>query len=150
MKSANLTRGPSTDEGTFGTLSTSDGLLKFNTVELPWRSNARGKSCIPAGSYQCVWHKSPSKGWVYLLKGTEPRTDVLIHVGNWAGDVDKGWVSDLLGCISVGKGRAPLLPDQKKHPGAKLQQAITGSAPAIKALFAWGNTEPFTLNIVNA
>lgn len=145
MKSATLIRGPSTDQGTFGTLHTDDGLLEFNTLELPWRDNHADLSCIPAGTYQCVWHHSPSKGWLYLLTGTEPRTNVLIHSANFAGDVTQGWQSQLEGCIALGKGRGVL----NNRYNAQ-QQAVTNSRVACEQFYTWGNEEPVTLTIVDA
>lgn len=142
MKICTIIRGPSTDEGTFGILSTDDGLLTVNTLELPWRDNAKGHSCIPTGVYKAIWHKSPSKGWVYMLTGTEPRTDILVHAGNWAGDVDKGWQSQLLGCIALGKSEGKL-----KNDHGVLQRAILTSRMACNQFYAWANQEPVLITI---
>lgn len=142
MKSATLTRGPSTDQGTFGDFCTDDGAFRCDSIELPWRNNEKGHSCIPVGIYDCIWHQSPTKGWVYLLTGTGNRTDVLIHSANFAGDVDKGWQSQLLGCIALGMGKG-----QMKNASGKLQNAITSSRIACQRLYDWGDKQPFTLTI---
>lgn len=142
MKSATITRGPSTDEGTFGTLSTDDGLLTVNTLELPWRDNAKGHSCIPTGEYKAIWHNSPSKGWVYMLTGTEPRTDILVHSANFAGDTDKGFQSELLGCIALGK-----IDGKLKNSHGNLQRAILTSKMACNQFYAWGRQEPVLITI---
>lgn len=162
MKSATLLRKPHIAEGTFGTWQTDDGLLHFDSLELPWRDLNRDgigdprRSCITAGVYRCVWHHSPAKGWLYMLEHVEQRSDILIHPANFAGDVDQGWVSELLGCIALGYAVGKLQPDAEKHPGVRLQRALVrdgegrGSRDACDALNAWGAREPFTLQIIEA
>jgi hypothetical protein len=103
MRTATLTRIDSSPLGTFGWFRDRD--LQFRSLELPWHDNAPRISCIPPGTYLCRWHQSPSKGWVYRLDGTAPRSEILIHVGNWAGDVDHGFRTDSNGCILLGLTR---------------------------------------------
>lgn len=147
MKNAILQRMTQGDEGSFGLL-TAQGLESMRSLELPWRNNDKGKSCMPAGDYICVWHQSPSKGWVYMLTGTQPRSDVLIHSANWGGDIDKGWFTQLLGCIALGYAQGVLVP-----PGGKAQHALTrdskgrGSKDACDAFYAWGAKESILLSI---
>lgn len=136
MRIATLHREPTTDVGTFGILTTIDGLQLYS-LEPPWRDNARGLSCIPPGEYECSWHQSPRFGAVYRLGGTAPREEILIHPGNWAGDVRKGYVSDSEGCILLGLGRGILAA----------QLAITRSKPAVRALVDHFQREPFALRI---
>lgn len=88
------------DQGTFGAITV--GGVLFHTAELPWRDNHPRVSCIPAGSYLCQWHSSPRFGSCYKLYGTEPRSEILIHPGNYAGDVAKGFKSNVEGCILLG------------------------------------------------
>lgn len=145
MKSATLLRGPSTDQGTFGTLHTDDGLLEFDTLELPWRDNHADLSCIPAGTYQCVWHHSPSKGWLYLLTGTEPRTEILVHSANFGGDVEKGWQSQLKGCIALGKVMGKLT-----NMFGNAQNAVLSSRIACEQFYKWGDEQPVIINITEA
>ena len=134
MKVINILRGETSDEGTFGLLTT-DG-FHCHTGELVWNDNEKGKSCIPAGTYQCVWHNSPSKGWVYMVQDVPERDNVLIHVANYCG-TPPTYKSDLLGCIGLGLGFGQLLG----------QKAITSSGLAIQQFNALMNKEPFTLNI---
>jgi hypothetical protein len=89
------------DEGTFG-VATLDSDWTCYSLELPWRDNISGKSCIPPGTYECGWINSPKHGWCYKLKDVPDRTDVEIHSANWAGDADKGFKCQLLGCIALG------------------------------------------------
>ena len=140
MKQVIIIRQPSTDQGTFGFLYTEG--FSCHTLELPWRDNKRGLSCIPEGEYPCVWHKSPSKGRVYHITGTEPRADILIHSANFAGDKTLGWQTHLEGCIALGYRRGVM--DNKFD---KPQQAILVSKPAVNAFFSIMNKEPFKLTI---
>lgn len=102
MKKATLTRDLSTDEGTFGLLETDSGDV-FHTGELPWRNNDHGTSCIPAGTYICRWINSPKHGMCYQVTGVHGRDMIEIHSANWMGDKSKGFKSQLLGCIALGK-----------------------------------------------
>lgn len=87
--------------GTFGRLHL-DG-WECVTVEPQWRGNARGESCIPAGTYQLAMRESPvvartsggdfAHGWE--VTGVPGRTFIMIHPGNWARNSD--------GCVLVGR-----------------------------------------------
>lgn len=154
MKSATLLRQPSANDGTLGSFESDDGLLELVSLELPWRDldgNGIGdpqRSCINAGLYRCVWEESPRMGWTYHVQDVPGRSEILIHVGNFAGEVEDGWVSDVLGCILLGKSKGVLTPDQQKHPSAAPQRAVLHSHEAIDALVAWGAREPFMLHII--
>lgn len=136
MKAATLQRTDTSDEGTFGIL-TMEGGPELLTLEPPWRDNRKGYSCLPPGEYECLWHDSPHFGWVYKLQGTYPRTEVLIHAGNWAGDRIKGRKTDSQCCILLGLHRARL-----DH-----QQAVTMSRAAVGRLSDHFEREPFKLTI---
>lgn len=78
------------------------------TIELPWRGNAVGESCIPEGVYPMRKRRSGvverSTGGEYLF-GWEVcdvpgRTYIMIHPGNT--------IRDLEGCIAPGLGRGTL------------------------------------------
>ncbi len=149
MRTIILQREHSSDVGTFGHAHADDALLEFVTLELPWRDlNHDGlgdpqKSCITPGEYTCVWHQSPSKGWVYHVQNVVGRSHILIHAANWAGDVDKGWHSDLLGCIAPGTLRTNF-----ENPEGKVQEGIANSKLALRHLHEWGASEPFVLKIL--
>lgn len=154
MRSATLLRQPGSDQGTFGRFESDDGHLELVSLELPWRDkdgNGIGdpqRSCINAGLYRCIWEESPTKGWTYHVHDVSGRSGILIHVGNLAGDVEHGWVSDSLGCILLGTSRGVITPDQQKHPGHAPQQAVLHSHDAIDALVNWAQREPFLLHII--
>ncbi len=138
-----LTRGPSTDEGTLGTL-TGPG-LSLHTIELPWADNAPQHSCIPVGTYEADPFQSPTKGRVHLLKNVPDRSMIEIHSANFAGDVTKGWESQLLGCIAPGLGVGRL-----QNADGKMQMGVLHSKAALARLFEVTGGQPFTLTITAA
>lgn len=136
-----LTRGPSTDQGTFGELVL-DGGPALKSVELPWRNNATGASCIPVGRYRCELVNSPRFGRVYEVRDVPGRTNILIHAANFAGDKALGWHSELLGCIAPARR-----VDALTNPTGLVQRAGLESRPALAALMAWAGGLPFSLEI---
>jgi hypothetical protein len=78
------------------------GSLRWYVIELPWRNNQNKISCIPAGEYTCVIHHSVKYGRIWMLTNVEGRSYILIHSGNFAGDVNKGWQSHSQGCLIIG------------------------------------------------
>lgn len=135
MQTVRLTRQKQTDAGTEGFLST-DGFNCY-TLELPWRNNIRQKSCIPEGSYRCQITQSPRFGRVYTVTGVEGRGNILIHSGNYAGDVDKGYKTHVQGCILLGK-RTGYLGQQR---------GILVSRPAVSEFMTRMAGQPFLLEI---
>ena len=95
-----LIRLEESDSGTEGILSFGD-FFCF-TLELPWKENKKNVSCIPPGKYYCELINSSRFGRVYHVKDVSDRTNILIHAGNFAGDVSKGLKSDVEGCILLG------------------------------------------------
>lgn len=116
MRTATIVRGPSSDQGTPGILTTDSG-FKCVTGELPDRANLPMVSSIPLGKYICRKLPSPKFGNVYHVLDVEGRMDVLIHAGNFFGDKAKGFKSNVLGCILLGKEAVTM----------EGQQAITAS-----------------------
>jgi hypothetical protein len=149
MPALTLQRGRSTDEGTPGDLSGTG--LDCKTLELPWRDlNGDGlgdprQSCITPGEYLCEWKESPKYGWCYEVTGVKGRSHILIHAANFAGDVDKGYQSQLLGCIALGVSHG-LLTNKFGKP----QKAVIQSKRAIDAFHKAMREQPFTLNVLAA
>lgn len=134
-----LLRGRSTDQGTPGVLLREDGSRVFHSLELPWRENQRRVSCIPAGVYPVgyiVTEKRPSG--VYLVRAVVGRDSILIHSGNVAGDVTKGFESDVLGCVLGGQIRGY----------RRGQLAVLCSKPAIRMFVDEMAQVPFVLEVV--
>lgn len=115
-----------TEKSTGGLVLGPSGMQLYS-LELPWRNNQFRISCIPEGKYQAVWHHSPKFGWTYLLLGTEPRTQILIHPGNYPRN---SW-----GCILLGKTRSV--------------DHVWNSRSACQEFYVSLRREPFTLEIVN-
>ena len=132
-----LKRGASTDQGTFGTF-TFPGFFAYS-LELPWRDNKPNVSCIPKGTYKCVWEYSPKyKRKMYGIYTAEGRKGLRIHSGNLGGDVTKGYVSHINGCI--------LLAYKVGYIGK--QKAVLVSRPAVRKLEQTMNKQTFTLEII--
>lgn len=91
------------DLGTKGILS-ENGVKICDTLELHEENNKKRESHIPTGKYLCKIVNSPKFGKVYEITNVPNRGNVLIHSGNFAGDTDKGYKSDVLGCVEVGNG----------------------------------------------
>jgi hypothetical protein len=121
----NLIRDDQNDVRTIGAMF--DGTERIcETLELPWRGNQRGISCIPEGGYECKVADSPSRGYpVYWLQNVPGRQDVQIHIGNFP--------KDIRGCILVGTSRG--------------RNMILQSRLAFDRFMARMGGEPFTLTI---
>ena len=61
------------------------------------------------------------------------RAGILIHVANWGGNREKGYICDLLGCIGPGRMVGRL----------KGQKAVVSSRPALRALLRLEVTKLF-------
>lgn len=143
MRTATLVSQPSTDDGTFGRLTTDTGRV-FWSGENIWADNEPNVSCVPAGTYRCTWFNSPKHGWCYLLVDVENRSMCEIHSANYMGDPTKGKADQLLGCIALGKAIGKMSP----RLGADPQMAILQSKDAITEFDAEMNQVDFLLTIV--
>lgn len=140
MLKATLTRLQTTDEGTFGVLTF--GQQSLRTVELPWRGNQRQVSCIPPGTYSCRRVRSPRFGQVYHVQNVPGRSAILIHSANFAGDTQKGYVTQLQGCI------APCLAfGWLRNSKGHMQRAGVLSRRALNTLMDWAGGRPFELTV---
>ena len=149
MRKVLIVRERSLDAGTFGKLTVEDSQFQCVTGELPWRDNIREKSCIPPGVYSAGWRNSPKHGLCYHVDGVPGRDHIQIHSANLMGDVEKGFVSQLLGCIAPGLAVKEF--PAKVHPaGDKAQRGVTASAITLQALVKELEQEPFELTIKGA
>lgn len=131
-----LYRHESSDQGTFGSIVL--GSTTLFTGELPWRDNRSNRSCIPPGLYTCQWTYSPRfKTFTYLLDAVPERTVIRIHPANLMGDLDKGYLSQLNGCIALGE-RMGWMDKQK---------ALLVSGPAVRRLAEYTGKRTFQLEI---
>ncbi len=135
---ATIRRGQQQVWGTPGKLVTAAGYV-CDTLELPWRNNERGLSCIIADSYSgWLWQSPTMKRTVVRLENKHGRQDCLIHSGNFAGDTlldidGDGHGGDLVtnvhGCTLVGHGYGEI---QNKQ--GEMQQGILHSRDALNEL----------------
>jgi len=107
-------------------------------MELPWRNNKKGLSCVPAGTYLVKIRKSPKFGFTYWVTNINGREFILIHGGNFAGDVTKGWKSNVLGCIELGK----------RFGTIGNQRAILTSKPTVRKFKNHMQSDDFMLTII--
>lgn len=135
---ANLCRMKRNDQGT-------EGMIFFEgfncyTLELPWRDNRRSISCIPPGEYNVRTRRSPRFGFTYHITEVPGRSYILIHSGNWAGDVSKGFKSHVNGCLLLGKKRGWLSG----------QKAVLNSRITVKRFMKYMDYQPFKLKVLEA
>ena len=95
MKALKLTRLDQSDWATFGTLTDEENRKLCVTLELPWRNNAHGVSCIPPGQYIARRRFSPKRGYdLFGIEGVPDRSDIEMHIGNLPSDSE--------GCVLLG------------------------------------------------
>jgi len=82
-------------------------LLHIRSLELPFLNNQKLISCIPEGTYQCTRITSRKYGKCYLVENVPDRSEILIHIGNYASGLKK----DTSGCILVGLNHTDLNAD---------------------------------------
>lgn len=108
-------------------------LFQCVTLELPWRDNQQGQSCIPEGIYRVRHRTSPKHGDHYQVLNVPARDLILFHSGNF--------VYQLLGCIRPGERFAQLDADG-------IPDILNTRATLNRMLACLG--EEFTLNIFTA
>lgn len=123
MLTLNLDRDDWNDERVLGDIrnAASGEIVVPDTLELPWKDNTKGESCIPLGSYLCVLKYSPEHGCnLYWITGVEDREDVEIHWGNYP--------SNSLGCVLVGQAREANAIDHSRDAYNNMMSYLAGIA----------------------
>lgn len=105
------------DQSTIGRLVI-DGQEVARTLELPWRNNESSVSRIPPGTYSAVMRTDGSLGWRIELAQVQDRTNVQMHIGNYAKEIE--------GCILVG--------DDVVEDKAKAACMVTNSGKTLVAI----------------
>lgn len=82
-----------TPYGTFGRLKANG--FECLTIEEVWKSNIRGKSCIPIGIYELKRGHFPKHAEAFEVMNVPNRSAILIHVANTIDDIE--------GCIGPGE-----------------------------------------------
>ena len=127
MKTLTLIRTEFTDKQVTGELITEYG--KLCTLELPDLQNQKRISCIPKGTYVCVYRYSDKYRKHYHVKNVPNRDWILIHTGNFH--------TQILGCILVGTEFADINKDGYKD--------VVNSRLALNKLLKW---YPLGFNLV--
>jgi hypothetical protein len=89
--------------GTNGSLLL-NGVGLCHTIELPWKNNEQGKSCIPEGRYELVKRYSPKFKWHLLVCNVPNRELILIHPYNNAMRQARGCIAPVTTITGEGKG----------------------------------------------
>lgn len=89
--------------GTSGTIWYS-GQKICKSIELPWRNNQRGISCIPEGRYLLRTKIHPVKGKQLEVCDVPGREGILIHAANRAVDELKGCIAPVSKVTGPGEG----------------------------------------------
>jgi hypothetical protein len=123
----------------------SEGILSFGSfhcysLELPWKDNRSNVSCIPPGTYHVKIRISPKYGRVYWVTKVKGRTYILMHSGNYAGEIEEGLKSHTNGCLLLGRIRGWLAG----------QRAVLCSRPTVRKFMSLLGGRDFTLNIMEA
>lgn len=115
---------------TQGTLFAEKDGARFScaTLELPWKDNQHDISCIPKGLYTASVEPFHDLH-MYELSGTEPRTGIFIHPGNY--------YRDSLGCILLGVHPQDINGDKEVD--------VMSSVNTVASFMTFMHNQPFTL-----
>jgi hypothetical protein len=138
-----IVQGISTDQGSFGTMTLENG-ESWLCLELPYRNNQNGLSRILPGNYtaKLLWSEHFGRN-LYHLQDANGRHAIEIHNANFAGDVTKGWKSQLHGCCAPGKSQGQL-----DRGDGVMQNAILQSLIALEEFMTATNGEDLSIEIV--
>jgi hypothetical protein len=81
-----------------------EGRLMVYTIELPWKNNLAGVSCIPEGNYELVKRWSPKFGRHLQILNVSGRELILIHPAGEALRELKGCIAPVFSITGAGKG----------------------------------------------
>lgn len=133
-------RAAPTDDGTFSDVSLGSSMsLKLKLAELPWKNNLPNVSCIPEGDWDllCLFSPKHQKNLWHVM-GVPGRNAIELHSANFAGDVSKGKISQVLGCGALGMTVEKFLAGttySKDAPPLPADQMGVTSSEAALALF---------------
>jgi hypothetical protein len=90
-------------DGTNGKLE-SNGTFICYTIELPWKNNQVGVSCIPEGKYFISKRYSSKFNWHLEVMNVENRKYILFHPANHARNELRGCIAPVSTLIGSGVG----------------------------------------------
>jgi len=80
------------------------GCLMLYSIELPWKDNHTGVSCIPEGKYELLKRCSPKLSRHLLVMNVPGRKLILIHPANDASHELRGCIAPVTLLTGEGKG----------------------------------------------
>ena len=93
--------------GTNGSIQlASDPTIICYTIELPWKNNQHGISCIPEKRYAVKMRFTQKRQWHMILQGVQDRSLILIHPANDAMKELQGCIAPVTIITGEGKGSA--------------------------------------------
>lgn len=98
--------------GTNGEIFHEGNLISYS-IELPWKENSFGISCIPEGQYLLAKRFSPKVGWHIHITGVKERSLILIHPANDAIKELNGCIAPVTTLTGIGKGSMSRIACQK-------------------------------------
>ncbi len=163
MLAVDLERFEWDDDGTYSVLKGPAGFSCY-AGELPLRLDQKGKRLenlgrIAPGIFRCSWAQSPSRKnpngtpeYTYKLEQVPDAEGVLIHSGNFCGDIKKEErLSDVQGCIILGRAILDIeIPETKRlkyNISRKKQKGVSSSHDAVSAFVNLLEKKPFMLTI---
>ena len=90
-------------DGTNGILQCNELIICY-TIELPWKDNRKGKSCIPAGRYRLQDRYTPLRGNHIEVLNVPDRSSILFHPANDALKELKGCIAPVSALLGPGRG----------------------------------------------
>ena len=99
-------------DGTNGTLEV-DGKFICYTIELPWKDNQVGISCIPEGKYFISKRYSAKFNWHLEVMDVQNRKYILFHPANYALTELRGCIAPVLTLSGAGMGLQSKLAFEK-------------------------------------
>lgn len=75
-----------------------------HTIELPWKENQKGISCVPEGRYKIEKRFSTKFKWHFILQDVLNRSYILIHPANDALKELRGCIAPISFIKGIGKG----------------------------------------------
>ena len=125
-----ITRIASDGKETLGTLKAGD--FTCSTLELPWLDNQSDISCIPTGTYECVWtFMNDMNTYHYEIQNVPNRSGIFLHNGNY--------YTNSAGCILLGINPTDINSDGELD--------VTGSVVTLSHFETIMNQQPFKLVI---
>jgi hypothetical protein len=89
--------------GTNGKIHFQSRLMMYS-IELPWKDNQTGVSCIPEGKYELIKRYNEKFGRHLQVLNVPQREDILIHPANDALKELKGCIAPVWLITGAGKG----------------------------------------------